>query len=191
MISLAVKPILFQPKPETLWPHSVAVAELAEQLACVAGGVDPGEAYLAGLLHDVGRIALREAALYDAARVQGLVESGCPATYAEELILRTDHAELGAQIAREWRLPEPLAVAIRQHHHPEATNSRLAHVLYLAEYLSNSNEDPAVDFAPGVGAGESGTLRGPTRRVQRVRAQRLARRRVNCARLSDKREQRD
>lgn len=141
VISLAVKPLLYQPKPETLWPHSVEVADMAEQLACRAGGVDPGEAYLAGLLHDVGRLALREAPLYDAARMQGLAESGCPATYAEELILRTDHAELGGQIAVEWRLPEGLVDAISRHHHPEITDCRLAHVLYLAEYLSGSEED--------------------------------------------------
>jgi len=141
VLSLAVRPLLYQPKPATLWPHSVEVADLAEQLASHAGGIDPGEAYLAGLLHDVGRIALREAPLYDAARLQGLAESGCPATYAEELILRTDHAELGARIAGEWRLPEPLIGAIREHHHPEAATCRLAHVLYLAEYLACSNED--------------------------------------------------
>src|SRR5580704_11705225 len=112
VISLALRPVLYVPKPAELWPHSIEVADLAEQLAGRAGGIDPGEAYLAGLLHDVGRIALREAALYDAARLEGLAESGCPATYAEELILRTDHAQLGARIAGEWRLPEPLIGAI-------------------------------------------------------------------------------
>lgn len=141
VLSLAVRPLLYQPKPETLWPHSVEVADLAEQLASQAGGIDPGEAYLAGLLHDVGRIALREAPLFDAARLHGLAESGCPATYAEELVLRTDHAQLGAQIATEWRLPEVLIGAIREHHHPEAASCRLSHVLYLAEYLSCANED--------------------------------------------------
>jgi len=141
VLSLALRPLLYLPKPEGLWPHSIEVADLAEQLAGHAGGVDPGEAYLAGLLHDVGRLALRGTPLYDAARLQGLEESGCPTVYAEELILRTDHAELGAQIAGEWSLPEPLVEAIRQHHRPEAATSRLAHVLYLAEYLSCSSED--------------------------------------------------
>lgn len=141
VLSLAVRPLLYQPRPATLWPHSVEVADLAEQLASRAGAIDPGEAYLAGLLHDVGRIALREAPLFDAARLQGLAESGCPATYAEELILRTDHAELGARIAGEWRLPPPLIAAIREHHRPETATGRLSHVLYLAEYLAGSNED--------------------------------------------------
>jgi putative nucleotidyltransferase with HDIG domain len=141
VISLALRPLLYVPKPATLWPHSVEVADLAEQLAGQTGGIEPAEAYLAGLLHDVGRIALREAPLYDAARLQGLEEAGCPTLYAEELILRTDHAELGARIAGEWKLPEALVAAIRRHHQPEATDCRLAHVLYLAEYLACSNEN--------------------------------------------------
>lgn len=139
--SLAMRPLLFLPKMESLWPHSVDVADLAEQVAGLAEGIDPGEAYLAGLLHDVGRIALRATTLYDAARVQGLEQSGCPAVYAEDLILRTDHAVLGSQIATVWRLPERLVSAIRQHHRPETATSRLAHLLYLAEYLTGSKED--------------------------------------------------
>lgn len=141
VITLALRPVLALPKMEGLWSHSLEVADLAEQLASQSDGVDPGEAYLAGLLHDVGRIALRAAPLYDAARLHGLEESGCPAVYAEDLILRTDHAELGAQIAVMWGLPELLVCAIRQHHHPESADVRHAHILYLAEYLSCSNED--------------------------------------------------
>jgi putative nucleotidyltransferase with HDIG domain len=139
--SLAMRPLLFLPKLESLWPHSIEVADLAEQLAGRAAGIDPGEAYLAGLLHDIGRIALRATTLYDAARLRGLEQSGCPAVYAEDLILRTDHAVLGGQIAAMWRLPGHLARAIRQHHRPETATSRLAHILYLAEYLTGSQED--------------------------------------------------
>jgi putative nucleotidyltransferase with HDIG domain len=139
--SLAMRPLLFLPKLESLWPHSIEVADLAEQLAARAAEVDPGEAYLAGLLHDIGRIALRPTTLYDAARLQGLEQSGCPAVYAEDLILRTDHAILGGQIAAMWRLPGHLARAIRQHHRPETASSPLAHLLYLAEYLTGSQED--------------------------------------------------
>jgi putative nucleotidyltransferase with HDIG domain len=141
--SLAMRPLLHIPRLEALWPHSVVVADLAEQLAVRARGIDPGEAYLAGLLHDVGRIALRTTTLYDAARVQGLEQSGCPAVYAENLILRTNHAELGARIAEIWKLPEPLLSAIAHHHRPERSSTVLACLLYLAEYMSGSKEDLA------------------------------------------------
>jgi putative nucleotidyltransferase with HDIG domain len=139
--SLAMRPLLFLPKLESLWPHSIEVADLAEQLAARAKGIDPGEAYLAGLLHDVGRIALIASSLYDAARLQGLVQSGCPAVYAEDLILRTDHAVIGGLIAAKWRLPGHLVRAIRQHHRPETATTPIAQLLYLAERLAGSGED--------------------------------------------------
>jgi len=139
--TLAMRPLLFLPRLEGLWPHSIEVADLAEQLAVRTGRVDPGEAYLAGLLHDIGRIALTATSLYDAARLQGLEDAGCPAVYAEDLILRINHAGLGAQIARAWTLPERLIASIELHHRPEAATGPLPCLLYLAEHISGSPED--------------------------------------------------
>ena len=139
--SAALRPVFSSPKLQTAWQHSLEVADLSEQLAGRAGLIDPAEAYLAGLVHDVGRIALLAMPLYDSARLQGLLHGGCPQVYAENLLLRTDHAALGAQIAVGWRLPETMVSAIRQHHRPEKAETPLAHLLYLAEYLSGAEED--------------------------------------------------
>jgi putative nucleotidyltransferase with HDIG domain len=137
----SLRPAFVSPKLAGLWPHSLEVADLSQQLAFQTGRVDPAEAYLAGLLHDVGRMALLSAPLYDSARLEGLAGCGCPELYAEELLLRTNHAELGAQITAQWRLPEAMTCAIRLHHHPEKAETPLAHLLYLAEYLSGAEED--------------------------------------------------
>jgi putative nucleotidyltransferase with HDIG domain len=139
--SACLRPLFTSPKLEGLWPHSLEVADLSQQLACASGMIEPAEAYLAGLLHDVGRMALLLAPLYDSARLHGLVSGGCPPVYAEELLLRKDHAEFGAQIAGQWRLPVAMVSAIRQHHRPERAPSLLAYTLYLAEYLSGAEED--------------------------------------------------
>jgi putative nucleotidyltransferase with HDIG domain len=139
--SAALRPVFSSPKLQEAWQHSLHVADLSEQLACHCGAIDPAEAYLAGLVHDVGRIALLSMPLYDSARLQGLVRGGCPQVYAENLLLRTDHAALGAQIAAGWRLPETMVSAIRQHHRPEKAGSPLADLLYVAECLSGSEED--------------------------------------------------
>ena len=141
IISAALRPVFGSPKLQEVWQHSLHVADLAEQLACHTGTIDPAEAYLAGLVHDVGQIALLSMQLYDAARLQGLEHGGCPRVYSENLLLRTDHAALGAQIADGWRLPGTMVSAIRQHHRPENTESPLAHLLYVAEYVSGSEED--------------------------------------------------
>jgi HD-like signal output (HDOD) protein len=141
IIAAALQPVFDSAKLQEAWQHSLQVADLSEQLACQAGAIDPAEAYLAGLVDDVGRIALLSMPLYDAARLQGLMCGGCPPVYVENLLLRTDHAALGAQIAAGWRLPETMVLGIRQHHRPERAESPLANLLYVAEYLSGSEED--------------------------------------------------
>jgi len=139
--SAALRPVFSSPKLQEAWQHSLEVADLAEQLASRAGAIDPAEAYLAGLVHDVGQIALLSMRLYDSARLEGLVSGGCPRVYAESLLLGTDHAALGAEIATGWRLPDSMVSAIRQHHRSERAEGPLAHLLYVAEYLSGSEED--------------------------------------------------
>ena len=141
LLSFAARPLLASPRIEYLWPHSLEVADLAEQLACQAGGIDPSEAYLLGLLHDIGRIALSTASISNMVRLRRLERAGCPPVYAETVLLRTDHAAAGAQLAEYWRLPEAMAQAIAQHHRPETATDRRAHLLYAAEYLSGSEED--------------------------------------------------
>ena len=141
ILSAALRPLLASASLEALWPHSLEVADLAEQLADRTGAVDPAEAYLAGLLHDIGRIAFQLAPSYNAAPAKRLEQQGCPQLYAERLVVHTDHAALGASIAQRWRLPEDTVLAIQRHHSPEIGENRLAHVLYLSEYLSESEED--------------------------------------------------
>jgi hypothetical protein len=83
--SAALQPVFSSPKLQEAWQHSLEVADLSEQLACHGSAIDPAEAYLAGLVHDVGRIALLSMPLYDSARLQGLVRRGCPGVTAVRL----------------------------------------------------------------------------------------------------------
>jgi putative nucleotidyltransferase with HDIG domain len=119
-----------------LWLHSVKTAEQAVCVAAEAGALDNGEAYLAGLVHDVGRLAFEVSPA--ASELRRWEEAGFPATYAEFLVSGTDHAEIGGEILKMWRFPEELLEAVKHHHRPEATASRLASVLYAAEDMEES-----------------------------------------------------
>ncbi|MEO8592054.1 MAG: HDOD domain-containing protein [Candidatus Solibacter sp.] len=141
IMSSALRGVFGSPKLQEVWQHSLHVADLSEQLARATGGIDPAAAYLAGLVHDVGQLVVLSVPLYDSARLHGLERGGCRPVYAESLLLRTDHAAIGARIAAGWGLPETMVAAIRQHHRPEETGNPLAHLLYLAEHLSGSDED--------------------------------------------------
>lgn len=122
-----------------LWMHSLRTAEFLENLARAKGLMDPSEALLTGLVHDVGRIAIlrqKEAAMY-----KRLTEPGCAATWAETLLFGADHAELGASILASWRFPESIVAAVRYHHRPAESDSAGAAALYVAEFWSETDED--------------------------------------------------
>jgi putative nucleotidyltransferase with HDIG domain len=124
----------------SLWHHSQAVADAAWELAGLCE-VEPETAYLAGLLHDIGRLGFSTfPAHFRDAEESWLVE-GFPVVYAESMVYGKDHAELGAELLREWALPQEIVEAVRCHHRPECNSSRLTAVVCLAENLQHSDED--------------------------------------------------
>jgi HD-like signal output (HDOD) protein len=124
-----------------LLPHALEAAELAHHLASRASAVDPEEAFLCGLLHDLGKLLVDRLNLFDSARMRGLLDHGCPPVYAENLLIGCDHGKAGRDIAAHWRLPARHAEAIHYHHQPEGVSSPLAHLLYLVEWRLDHLED--------------------------------------------------
>lgn len=120
------------------WRHAVSTALAAQALARRLGQDEPA-AFLAGLLHDVGRLAM--AVLWPQAMVQALAvrERGEMALGQAELsLMGIGHAELGRQLALHWRLPQAVACAIGQHHDAfdtAAPISTLGQTLHLADSL--------------------------------------------------------
>jgi len=110
-----------------LWDHSKLVAATAHELAGECG-YDQETAYVAGLLHDVGRIITECCPPKIKVEEQSLLAAGFPLVYAETLMYGADHAALGADLLRTWQLPLEL------HHRPESTDSALAGILCLAEF---------------------------------------------------------
>lgn len=99
-----------------LWRGALAGGLAAESIAerHPETGVAPDLAFMAGLLRDIGKLAM-DAAGFDAADVPEGAD--CFLDHERER-LGADHAELGAALALRWGLPERLAEAIRHHHRP-------------------------------------------------------------------------
>jgi putative nucleotidyltransferase with HDIG domain len=135
------RPLFTRPSLRLLLPHALEAAELAHHLAARSRAVDPEEAFLCGLLHDVGKLLLDRLNLFDSATMRGLLDHGCPPVYAEDLLVGCDHGKAGADIAEHWRLPARHVEAIRYHHRPERIDSPLAHLLYLVEWRLGHVED--------------------------------------------------
>ncbi|MBL8877727.1 MAG: HDOD domain-containing protein [Phycisphaerales bacterium] len=103
-----------------LWKHSVAVALAVERLARSLAREQVGQAFTAGLLHDIGKIILNTSVGADYAKIAELVkQGGVSFCEAEKSILGFTHAEIGARVGERWELPEAIVRAIRYHHEPE------------------------------------------------------------------------
>ena len=125
---------LFEAKQsQSLWNHSLDVAEAAANIAGRSGMVNRDEAFLAGLTHDVGKLVILNLPAASLARQERLTRSGCPDPIVERVILGEDHAAIGARVLRGWRFSESIAEAVESHHTPERNASPLSSVLYFAE----------------------------------------------------------
>ena len=137
-----------------LWRHSISVAFTARRLAVEVQLAPVEEAFVAGLLLDIGKTILSsymENAFDEVTRISQ--ERRVPFHEVEAELLGFDHAELGAQIASSWSFPPELEEAIRFHHSPSGATLKpaLAHCVHLAD---------AACMMLGVGLGTDGLMYG-------------------------------
>jgi putative nucleotidyltransferase with HDIG domain len=101
-----------------IWRHSLACALIAKQLAA-AGPMDKESAYTAGILHDIGRLAL---AVISPKEYATLLEtySGPPASAleAERQLFGFDHCEAGRHLIADWKMPPYFTEVVADHHSP-------------------------------------------------------------------------
>ncbi|MBN1172356.1 MAG: HDOD domain-containing protein [Micromonosporaceae bacterium] len=98
---------------EAVTAHSVAVATHASNRAPAATAPD---SFAAGILHDVGRLALAKVIPEEYEEVERRCRDGMNRTAVEREQLGTCHAEVGAYLLRLWGLPQPLVDAVAGHH---------------------------------------------------------------------------
>jgi putative nucleotidyltransferase with HDIG domain len=132
--------------------HSAAVATLADMLAQNLPAEYPEGAFVAGLLHDLGRMLMamglpREfVALNNESARRKLPMIDC-----ERELLGFTHAELSGTALRTWKLPEPIAAAVEQHHSAPAAGDgevALSRVVCAADAYVNSIGLTVVESSP-------------------------------------------
>ena len=118
------------------WAHSIAVGVMAKLLAAGRGLslAEREEYFVAGLLHDLGKIPIGDEYTEVLARVETAQE---PLVTVEQQVLGLDHEEVGAMIATKWKLNAVLTDAICHHHAPElaaAAHRDLVATVALADF---------------------------------------------------------
>lgn len=98
------------------WYHSLLSAELARALALALAYPRPGEAYLGGLLHDLGELALLSALRDEYAQLLSQAADESNLSELEFGYLGATHAEVGAWLVDQWRLDSSLADSVLFHH---------------------------------------------------------------------------
>jgi putative nucleotidyltransferase with HDIG domain len=122
-----------------LWQHSLTVGVASEWLAQALGYPNPEQAYVAGLLHDIGKLLLDQAVLSNYDKIADFVQKyQMPLWQVEEKLIGIDHARVGGLIAEHWSFPVILVDAIRFHHVPSfaRVNQRLPAIVNLANSFS-------------------------------------------------------
>ncbi|HZU27864.1 MAG TPA: HDOD domain-containing protein [Bryobacteraceae bacterium] len=140
VLSASLRPMFASRRLQKLWNHSLETAEMAASLARRSPHVDSDQAFLAGLVHDIGQLMLLRLPADTASRYVRLLDANCPPVLAETALFGNTHAELGGEALKRWNFPEPILLGVTWHHAPERVDSALAAVLYLAEECADAPE---------------------------------------------------
>ena len=128
--------------PTSFWKHAVytgVAARAMSQSSMQFGDMHPEDAYIAGLLHDIGKIIMMEKSTPQyLVMLRKSVQSGRSEDEVELEDFGYTHADVGSVLAIKWSLPEDLATAIRYHHTParDPFHRSLSSLIHLADQLA-------------------------------------------------------
>lgn len=118
---------------EELWRHLVSVGLCARLVAVRSRLTEFEDAFLAGLLHDVGIVLIDQHAHEHFVDIIHALDGSEPLCKVEQRILGFDHTQLGNVMAEKWRFPEVVRAAIRYHHNSKLCKSPAAQLVRCVE----------------------------------------------------------
>ncbi len=109
----------------------------------------PDEAFVFGLLHDIGKVIIRQFMPEESERIAQLIQEKRISWYHAELeVIGVDHATIGARLAQKWKLNKGIVAAIAFHHDMQscpADYARLAGTLAVADHFVSCAGYPSYD----------------------------------------------
>ena len=144
IVAVAMKPMMSNQGDKELWKHSMRVAAGCEYLANLTKVMDSDEAFIAGFVHDVGKIVLHMSNDKIYTKVTNAVNDGADILDAERKYFDSDHVKTGSLLAKRWQLPILLANIISYHHAPSLSSIPVpCNLVCLVDKLVQDNFNPS------------------------------------------------
>lgn len=121
-----------------IWEHSLSVAITSKELMTTLGLRGGEEAFICGLLHDIGKLLLLKHDVRLYSEIKFKVNEMEMLDFEKEMFGYT-HSQIGALVAQRWGLPEQISHVIFNHHQPSEAGQYMlmARVIDIADMLSN------------------------------------------------------
>lgn len=122
-----------------LWRHSTAASLAVENMTNYSKQPIPEGAFAAALIHDIGKIILNRYLKQNDLHIrlhQMMYNDGMSFIQAEQAALGTNHAIIGAELARQWKLPAMFEETIANHHNLNQHNSLLLDAVQVGNAIA-------------------------------------------------------
>ena len=134
--------------------HSLSTANIAKMLASRVGNVDPNDCFIAGLLHDFGKVVFAQFMPKEFRQALMMSDWGEVSLYKTlREVIGTDHAVVGGMLVEKWRFPAPLVETIRHQYGDELRDTPMIACVFAANQISKklgfgSAGNPSVEELP-------------------------------------------
>ncbi|HUU41536.1 MAG TPA: HDOD domain-containing protein [Desulfatiglandales bacterium] len=133
------------------WKHSIAVAVTSRYLAEQTKLDPPDDCFVAGLLHDIGKVILAQFFTDFFIEIMAAVQKNGLSFYeAEKELIPATHTQIGAYLAKKWQFPASLIESITYHHHIREFVSNLNQlvIVHTADIIVNNRQGDSLAGRP-------------------------------------------
>jgi putative nucleotidyltransferase with HDIG domain len=132
---------------EQFWMHSISCGAAAQSIAKHLGSNDKEECFIAGLLHDLGKLILCQYLPEEFTKAIKLTKTNNSLFFdSEKTLFDVTHQEIGAYLTDRWNLPKNLQYAVRYHHNPQPSRDHymITSIVHCADIFVR-----ALDYGSG------------------------------------------
>ena len=145
--------------------HSLSTAGIAKQLALRVDGADPMDCFIAGLLHDFGKVVFAQFMPHEFKKALEISQQNNSSLHlALRELVGSDHAVVGAMLVEKWRFPSDLIETVRFQYSPGLNDTPMMACVFAANQISKKlgfgfGGNPWVEeFTPAITNRLGGTL---------------------------------